>query len=178
MGLWGSLLKGINKGSDILGAFGAGSGAYSQGQAQNRGTQLDAQMEMERLLQDRERQAFNEQILAERSNRESGQDAWRRLIAAQHMKSPGPQPMLTPYSVAPRARTGAELQGADAMTQEVMKRLQGGGTITPTPSRAPNIDMGLTKPGIMEKILGIGAPVGTYLGNRNRPIYQVHSNKV
>src|SRR5262245_12969082 len=78
-GMWNWLTKGlgyIDKASDVLGAVGAGSSAFSQGQAQNRGSKLDAQMELEQLLMARDRDLLTRQIAREQEGRASGQDAW------------------------------------------------------------------------------------------------------
>ena len=145
------VLKGIGKvglgfaTGGPIGAIGAGIGAISQGQAQNRGQKFGGQMDMERALIERALM-----------NNQSRQGAWRGLKSAQHTISPGPRPQLSPYSVAPRQATGAELSGADALTREVMARLQRG------PSQAA-IDPKLLDPGIMERILGYGSTgIGAY----------------
>jgi hypothetical protein len=140
----------------ILGAGGAALGAISQGQASNRGQEFGGQLDLERLLMDRDAQFQNQQIAREQEGRTSGKDAWRRLLSAQHTISPGARPSLSPYSVAPRQATGAELQGADAMTQEVLARLMGGNPIAEPTQRPLAVDPKLLKSGWLEKLAGYG----------------------
>lgn len=153
----------------ILGAAGAGLGAISQGQAQNRGEQFGGQMDLEKLLLEREQQLQQQQIAREQEGRTSGNDAWKRLLMAQHTIDPGARPQLSPYSVAPRQSTGAELQGADAMTQEVMKRLQGGNPIPAVTQHQSVVDPSLLKSGWLEKLTGYGGAGLSAYANLRRP---------
>lgn len=133
----------------ILGAAGAGLGAISQGQASNRGEKFGGQMDLERLLMQREL-----------TNNASRKDAYRGLLSAQRTINPAARPQLAgKYSIAPRQATGAELEGADALTREVMARLQGG----PTQS---TVDPKLLDPGLIERILGYASPVLSGLGRQ------------
>jgi hypothetical protein len=152
----------------IIGAAGAGLGAISQGQAQNRGQEFEGQLDLERLLMDRDSQFFNQNMARQQEGRESGQDAWRRLLSAQRTISPGPRPQLSKYSIAPRQSTGAELQGADAMTQEVMARLQGGNPIAAPTQRPMSVDPKLLKSGWLEKLLGYGGAAASAYGAMNK----------
>ena len=155
------VLKGIGKvglgfaTGGPVGAIGAGIGAVSQGMSQNRGEKFGGQLDMERALIERELM-----------NNQSRQGAWRGLKSAQHTINPGPRPQLSKYSVAPRQATDAELSGADALTNEVMMRLQRG------PSQAA-IDPKLLDPGIMERLLGYGSAgmgaLGIYQQGRQIP---------
>ena len=123
----------------LPGVIGAGLGEISQSTAHNRGEKFGGQLDLERALIEREFM-----------NNQSRKSAWSGLKSAQHTINPGARPQLSPYSVAPRQSTGAELQGADALTQEVMARLQGG------PGRT-NVDTSLLDPGIWERITGYGS---------------------
>lgn len=173
----------------ILGAGGAALGAFSGGQAQNRDAQYSGQMDLAQLLNQREMQrqqleansqndAFSQNLQRSQEGRASGQDAWRKLLSAQHTMTPGAQPQLAgKYNVAPRQATGAETQGADAMTQEVMARLQGGNPIAPVTQRPVNlqydpmstVDPKLMKSGLLEKIIGIGGAGLSAYGALTRP---------
>lgn len=166
MGL-GSVLGKLNPIAGILGGI-------ASGQAQNRGNKLSGQYDIAALLNQREMQ--RQQLLAGADNdytanqlgrsqegRASGQDAWRKLLSAQHTMSPGARPQLAgPYNVAPRQATAAEGQGADALTQEVMARLQGGNPIAPVTKRPVDlaydpmstIDPTLLDPSKSEKWMG------------------------
>jgi hypothetical protein len=68
--------------------------------------------------------------------------AWESLLSAQRTLNPGARPQLAgKYAVAPRTATGIERQGADALTPEVMARLQGGNPIAVPTRRAVNLDV-------------------------------------
>lgn len=169
----------INKASPILGAAGAGIGAASQASAQNRGEQFAGQQDLAQLIMQREmgkaqlegqadRDVFDQSIRREQEGRDGRADAWRKLQSAQRTLSPGARPQLSPYSVAPRQATDTERQGAEALSAEVMARLQGGNPIAAPTRRdvnisAPNVDPGLLKAGGMEKAGGILAPILAYL---------------
>ena len=141
----------------LLGAAGSGLGAISQAQATNRGEQFGGQMDLERLLLERERQAQGLAIDREQEGRAGAQDAWRRLQMAQRTLSPSTRPSLSPYSTPVRQATDAERQGADAMTAEVLARLQGGNPIAAPAAREMAVDPKLLQPGLWERIAGYGS---------------------
>lgn len=187
---WASILKGIGKfglgalgiggGADnnkiassvaqILGATGAGIGAASQASASNRGEQFGGQAILEQLMQQRDRDQFSQGLQREQEGRASGTDAWRKLMASQRTLSPGARPQLSPYSVAPRQATDMERQGASAMSEEVMKRLQGGNQMPVSAPRPMQIDPGLLKAGGMEKAGGWLSPILSFLGRPQAPV--------
>ena len=175
MGFWSSLGKGLlNLGTGgvagtVMDVAGAGLGAISQSEASNRGTKLGAQMDLERLLMGRDLGYQDMRMSREQEGRASGADAWRRLLAAQHTISPGARPQLSPYSIAPRQATGAERQGADAMTQEVMARLLGGNPIPQVQERPMQIDTDLMNPGWLERLTGYAAPALSAYGRLRQP---------
>jgi hypothetical protein len=189
----------------LLGAGGAGAGAGSQGMASNRGTKFGGQIDLEKLLLERDQNNFlnqsksqndafanqstsqndflKNQISAAQEGRDSGGDAWRRLMSAQHVLSPTPNPNLAgPYTPQSRQRTDAERTGAQGMSAEVLQRLLGGNPISapnavtaPTAVQAPNrqitnndsgfrVDPKLLDPGLLEKILGIASPLLSGVG--------------
>ena len=158
-GLLGGLYKGSGGLSGILGAAGAGLGAASQAQAQNRGSQFAGQLDLEALLMARDAQDFNQRVAREQEGRTGQSDAWRKLLASQHLLSPGARPQLSPYSVAPRQATGDERAGADAMTREVLARLQGGNPIAPVQQRPLSVDPRLLKAGRFESASGWLSPI-------------------
>lgn len=160
-----------------LGAGGAALGAIGQSKTQNRDAQLGAQFDLQGLLLGREgletardRDYVDQSLAREQEGRTSGTDAWKKLIAAQRTINPGPRPQLSPYSVAPRQTTDVERAGADAMTQEVMARLQGGNSMAmPTRREAlpmPAMDPKLMQPGGMESAAGWLAPILSFLGRQ------------
>lgn len=155
-----------------MGAAGAGLGALGQSQAQNRGAKLTAQGDMERLLLEREAQLQQQQIARQAEGRASGSDAWRKLMAAEHLGTPGARPQNAgPYNVAPRQATEAQLFGADQMKNEVMKRLQGGNPIPEVSQHPLAMDPKLMNPGKMEQFAGLAGAGLSFLGRPQPPDY-------
>lgn len=140
-----------------LGAGGAALGAASQGSAQNRDAKFSGQMDLEKLLMERDQQSQNMRISREQEGRASGTDAWRKLLASERIlgnASGSSRPSLSPYSMAPRAASSSELQGASAMRDEVLARLTGGNQI-PMPTERPlAVDPKLLDAGGGEKTAG------------------------
>ncbi len=173
MGLWGTLGKigmavggaaaapftgGASLLPTILGAGGAALGAISQSQAQNRGEKFGGQIDLERLLMERERNHQTMQINREQEGRASSSDAMRKLLGATHLLSPGSRPQLSPYSVTPRAVTTQEMRGSGALIDEVLKRLEGGNPIPQVTQRPLGVDPNLLNAGLLEKITGVASP--------------------
>jgi hypothetical protein len=154
--------------ADILGGAGAAFGGNSAQAANNRGAKFTGQLGLEQLLMDRDGQLFDQTLEREREGRIGRTDAWRGLLSAQRTLSPGARPQLSPYSVAPRQATGMEMDGANALSQELMQRLQGGNPIAMPTQRPMNIDPNLLNAGKMEKAGNWLSPIFNYLGNANR----------
>jgi hypothetical protein len=156
----------------LLGAAGAGLGAVSQSKANNRGEQYGGQLDLEQLLMARDSQNQNMNIAREQEGRAGQTDAFRKLLSAQHVLTPAAHTSLSPYSAAPRTPTDAETSGADALTQQVLARLQGGNPIAPVQSRpitandaAFRVDPKLLDPSKGESIMGwLGALLGGTVG--------------
>lgn len=144
---------------NVLGAASRGLGAYSEAAANNRGAEFGGQALMEQAITNRDREFHTALINREQEGRDSGNDAWRRLMAAERTLSPGPRPQLSPYSVAPRQVTEAERTGAEAMRAEVMARLQGGNPLPQIQQRPLAMDPSLLKPGTAEKVSGWLSPI-------------------
>lgn len=174
----GSVAKNLLKAG--LGAAGSAVGSMANASAQNRDAQFSGQMDLATMLAQRDAQlqqlrasADNDytsnQIARETSGTQTRGDAWHKLLSAQHTLSPSAMPNVSPYAAPQRQPTGAEQQGAGAMTDEVMARLQGGNPIAAVERRTPafdydpmkTIDPRLLKPGTGEKIGGILAPILT-----------------
>lgn len=164
-----------------LGAAGAGLGAMSQGMATNRGAKLNSQMDLARLLMERDQNYFSNQmdtaktgfdqsIRTAEEGRTSASDAFRKLLASQRVLSPGARPQLAgQYSVAPRQATDMDRQGASALSNEVMARLMGGNPVRPStlPTAQQTdlqVDRSLMNPGRMERIFGYASPALSFLG--------------
>jgi len=154
--------------ANALGAGGAAVGAGANAAAHNRGAEFDGRIALEREIGQRDRDYWDQVVQREQEGRASQGDAWRKLMAAQRMANPGPRPQLSPYSVAPRQATGAELQGADALTQEVMARLQNGNALPQVERRTLTIDPTLLKPGTAERVGGWLSPILSFLGAGQR----------
>lgn len=148
----------------ILGAGGAALGAISQSKAQNRGAEFTGQMDLEKLLLDRERQAQAFAIAREQEGRAAQRDAYRNLRAAEHLGSPGALPAISPYAVARRAPTEAELTGAEALKREALARLAGGNPIAAQTPRDLAVNPDLLKAGGVEKFAGYLFPALSLLG--------------
>lgn len=178
----GSLAKDALKAG--IGAAGSAIGAMSQGGAQNRDAQFSGQMDLAQMLSLRDEelqrlraQADNDytsnQVAREQEGRVGRSDAWHKLLSAQHTLNPGAAPQLAgKYNIAPRQASDAERSGADALTSEVMARLQGGNPIAEVQKRDPKfdydpmstIDPRLMKPGTGEKLGGILSPILSGIG--------------
>jgi hypothetical protein len=183
-GVGASFIPGVGPAlSGILGAAGSAAGSMANASAQNRDAQFSGQMDLASLLANRDlalqnlrAQADNDytsnQIAREQSGMATRDDAWKKLLSAQHTLSPSQMPMVSKYQAPQRQATDAEKQGANALTAEVMARLQGGNPIAAVEKRNPafdydpmkTIDPRLLKPGTGEKIGGILAPVLTGIG--------------
>jgi hypothetical protein len=182
MGFWSTLGKiGGAVGAGVAAPFTGGTslsalpailggvGAFSQGQAQNRGAEFSGQLDLEQLLMQRDDQFLDQQLAREQEGRTGASDAWRKLLAAQRVTNPGPRPSLSPYSVAPRQATDMERQGADALSAEVMARLTGGNPIAPISQRPLSVDASRLKAGGLEKVLGAASPFLSFLGRGQQP---------
>jgi hypothetical protein len=165
-------------GNTIGNALGSAAGSM----AGNRSGQFSGQMDLARLLQERDQnnrmlglQADNNyvsnQIAREQEGRAGQQDAWRKLLSAQHTLSPTQLPTVSTYQAPMRMPTDAERSGADALTQQVLSRLQGGNPLAEVQRSnvasqydpMSTVDPKLLKPGMLEKILGIGSAVSSSL---------------
>ena len=171
MGLWGSLLKiggavaaPFTGGASLaLTGLGAGLGAASQGMANNRGEKFAGQMDLERLMLEREQQLQNQQIDREQEGRAGASDAWRKLLSTQHTLAPGARPQLSPYSIAPRQPNEAEQVGANYLGGQSLARLQNGNPIPQVTQHPLQVDPKLLNAGWLERLLGIGgAGLGVY----------------
>lgn len=170
MSFWSGLLNAI----PVVGpAISAGLGAISHGQANNRGEKFAGQLDLQQLLMQRDQQNFQNSIAREQEGRTGASDAWRKLLSAQHTLSPAAMPNITPYAAAQRMPTDAERAGADALTQEVLKRLQGGNPIGPFQQSPMTVDPKLLNPGLFERIAGYAAPAlngfSVYMANQGPP---------
>ena len=142
-----------------IGAGGAALGAASSSSANNRGEKFAGQMDLERLLMERDQQFQDQQINRAQEGRAGQSDAWRKLLSASHMMSPGSRPQLSPYSVKPRAISTQETRGGGALIEEALKRLEGGNPMAPVTQRPMSVDPRLLDSSGFEKwggLLGAG----------------------
>lgn len=138
-------------------AVGAAMGAGSQANANNRGQQFTGQLEMARILNERNRlnadadnDFFNQTVAREQENRAGRQDAWRKLLSAQRVTNPGAQPNLSPYAIAPRQATHAETTAATALSEEVRNRLINGNPMPEVTRRTVSDPMALIDPKLLK----------------------------
>jgi len=167
----------------ILGAGGAAVGSMANAAAQNRGAAFGGQLDLATLLAQRDmglqqlragadNDYTSNQIARENSGMATQNNAWANLLKAQRVLNPVAMPNVSPYQSAQRQATDAEKQGANALTAEVMARLQGGNPVAAIEKRDPKfdydpmktIDPRLLKPGTGEKIGGILAPILASIG--------------
>lgn len=169
--------------TDLFGAGGAAAGGYAKDAASNRDAQYAGQLDLAKLLAQRDQNQAqlnlnadnsytSNQIARQQEGDASAQNAWRRLLSAQHTLSPSAMPNITPYAMARRQPTDAETQGANALTSEVMQRLQGGNPITPVTRTdvtlgydpMSTVDPNLLKAGTGERLSNILGPALAFLG--------------
>jgi hypothetical protein len=166
---------------DMVGAGGKALQGGSQAAASNRGTKFEGQLDFSRLMADRDAKnadlkaaADNDfvsnTIARETEGRAGRQDAWRKLLSAQRMMSPSQMPNVAgPYAMAQRQPTAMERQGGEALSAEVLARLQGGNPMEAVTRRDPGleydptaqVDLNLLNAGRGEKVSGwLGALLG------------------
>lgn len=149
-----SALKGLLSPQGMEG-LGRGVGAIGQTQASNRGTELDAMMEADR-----------QKLLAERDRRDEQTDLWKKLQAADYMKSggtPASGPSMsangkpfTSFGFGPKPISDANKAMASTMETQLLDRLQ-----HPTELRDYDSKM---KPGGLEKATDYLGPILTAMG--------------
>jgi hypothetical protein len=175
MGFWSKLGKvGLIAGAGAATAFTGGAAApllgaaianAAKGSATNRGEKFEGQTTLEQLMLMREQQQQQQQIAREAEGRAGSSDAWRKLISTSRTLQPGARPQLSPYSIAPRQASEAEMQGAGGLQAEVLARLQGGNPIPQVNQHPLAIDPKLLDAGKWEQILGlVGAGLSAYGG--------------
>ena len=172
-------------------------GAKSQASAANRGTKFEGQLDFAKLMADRD--AKNADLKASADNdfvtntikretegRTGREDAWRKLLSAQRMMSPSQMPNVAgPYAAPQRQATGMERQGGEALSAEVLARLQGGNPMEAILRRDPgleydptaqvdlnllNASKGETRAGWLGALLGGGADAYAQQQRRNQPM--------
>jgi len=138
----------------VPGLSGAGKAlqASSQASASNRGTKFEGQLDFARLMAERDAKnadlkaaADNDfvsnTIARETEGRAGRQDAWRKLLSAQNTLSPSQMPNVAgPYAAPQRQPTAMERQGGDALSAEVLARLQGGNPMEAVTRRDPGLE--------------------------------------
>ena len=170
---WLSVLGKI--GGSLLGGIGAGAGGGAKDAATNRDAKVSAQMDLMKLLLDRDKGYQDQQVQYQQEGRAGTSDAWKKLLAAEHLGTPGARPMVSPYGLAGRQPTQDELFGADQMKLAAIKRLQGGNPMT-APTLRPvtandagqRVDPNLLNAGGWEKAGKILGPFLTFLGQQKK----------
>lgn len=151
--LMGSLLK-----PGVMSTVGRGLGSIAETQANNRGTALDAMMEGDRIRLD-----------ANRDRRADETDLWRKIQAANYMKSGGSDrtpvksssgATLPSFGFGPKPISAEDKQMADTLLPQLQQRLANPLQLSDYASKM--------NPGKTESILGWLAPIlGTYDVVRN-----------
>jgi len=144
----------------IAGAAGSALGGLGDSQAKNRGAELASQNELSKQLLLRDKAYQDALVTREQEGRKAEGTNFARLLSAQHALSPASMPSVSPYAASQRQATGAEAQGADLLTQQVLARMAAGNPI-PMPEKTDlMINRKLLKPGAAENWtnwLGTGA---------------------
>lgn len=141
---------------DNLKAAGRGIGALTQTAASNRGTELDAMMEADKM-----------RLLMERDRRESETDLWKKLQAMNYVKSGGKKPsgpmrsasgrMIPQFSFGPSPISAADQRVASTLEQQLMQRL-----LNPPVARDYDSKM---KPGKLERLGNWLGPIAGFAGD-------------
>lgn len=185
MSIWGTIAKfaghafapmtgGLSEipgsiGGRLLDQVGTGAQGAAQSAAHNRGTALEASLDRDRIATGRQAE--------DRTERD---DAWKKIQQAAYVMngthdyapptlqtSQGAR-TLPSYGFGPHASTPAEMQGAQGLQAEVMRRLTGGSQLPPL----TDLDK-YTHQGTFEKIAGLTgflAPLaGTILNQPRKP---------
>lgn len=168
MSFWSTLAR---FGGDALAPFTGGASAIAgnalggvldatnKGLAKNRGQELGSGLDVDKLALDQAAEQRNQRT----QDATLQSDAWKKLLYAAGVRNQTPYTPIKgvpSFGVAlpPRNLDPSVANGADAMTQAVMQRLQNPTTTVP----GLPIDLATlakqTKPSIWEKILNIAGP--------------------
>jgi hypothetical protein len=162
-------------------AGGAALGGASQASASNRGAQIEAAIEQERLRQQQEKNYREALVQREQEGRASATDAFRKLQQTSYLMnradytptsvtSQGKPLRLASFGFGPKSATESEITGADALRTEVLKRLTQGNAIPEVQAPSPfTIDPKLLKGSIWEKLAGIAGPALSLYGAATNP---------
>jgi hypothetical protein len=188
MGFWSSLAKiggyaaaPFTGGASLaipaaLEAGGAMLGAGANTSASNRGAQIEALIEQEKLRQSADNSYRDAVIAREQEGRASVTDALRKLQQSTYLihrgdykpatvMSQGKAMQLPTFGFEPRASSETEMTGAHGLRNEVMKRLMGGNQVPEIERPTPfTIDPKLLKGSIWEKLAGIAGPALSLYG--------------
>jgi hypothetical protein len=146
-------------------------GAAANSSASNRSAQVQADIEQERLRQQSQRDFWQALVAREQEGRASGTDALKKLQQTSYLENrTGYRPTtlstsvgsktLPSFGFGPAASTEADVTGAQALRNEVMKRLQGGNAIPEVPNPYENPFMLPERhAGFWEKFAGIASPI-------------------
>lgn len=157
--------------ANILGMGGQGLGAIANSQAGNRGAQFTGQLGLAQLLQNSVNSANNansqyqtDSIAHQKSDDDTQQYAWRKLLSTEHLMNPQAMPNISKYATQAPAPTGQALQGAQSLRDQVMSRIvNGSGLPEPTAPKTydptQTVDPKLLQPGKAEKIGGWLSPI-------------------
>lgn len=149
----------------IAGLGGQAIGAMGETAAQNRGSQFAGQLDLERILMDRDTDFLRNSIAREAEGRAGSSDAWRKVLAGNYVTNRPQMPSVSPYA-APQRDLSSLQPAASALQAEAMKRLQGGNPIAPVTQRPLSVDPSLLQAGGYERAANVLAPILSILGRR------------
>jgi hypothetical protein len=160
-GIWGALKKFL---PDILGGAGRAASGAAQASANNRGAQLDAEMEAKKLNQQAYRDWYNQMVERETTGVGVRNDAWKAVQQGDYVENwKAPTQKFSPYTRDLEAPSDAMRQAGGARRDDARSRLTG--YSLPEPERQTyNLDPKLLEGSIWEKLLGYGGAAGEAIG--------------
>jgi hypothetical protein len=166
---------------------GGGASGYAEGQARERSAKLNMEMDREGLRQQGEGNYVDSLFRREQERRASADSAWKRLQQAAHIAGGGTKsPGLSTYSRAIEGPSDNMKLVADNPTfiDELVKRAHGADPLNPYNSQHTDMQLrrlalpgsedpgnvygrmdNLSRPGKLEKLLGLLGGASTAAGN-------------
>jgi hypothetical protein len=158
--IWSKIASAGQRFGPAIGAVGGALGAGAQQSAQNRGSQLEADLAIAMLQQQAQRDYQSANTQRETTSMDVRSDALKKLQQAEYLKNAtGKTPHFSPYSRDIAAPSQAVKDAAAGLAEQMRGRLADPYATLPAP-QLTGTDVALQKPGFMEKV---GGPIGTGL---------------
>jgi hypothetical protein len=168
-GIWGAIRGALPA---IVGTAGRALASGADASAHNRGVQLDASMEANKLNQQAHRDWYNQMVERETTGRDIRNDSWKALQQGDYVENWKPSGQkFSPYTRDLVAPSDAVREAGAARAADARSRLTG--YSLPTPERQGyTLDPKLTHPGVWEQLqgyLGAGLEGVSGIWNPSRP---------